>query len=146
MAEKKNFDGIVADSFNEGYRSEPERVESKGGEPPMPPIVPVNVERQGDETKPLSEDERFLRLILSGDKDAIIKAWKREGRYTFFTSAQLRACIEMKAYEEGCTMTKVIADAFEQYFSAEEKEAAKKRAVKMTVKDLEKEIAKEKKK
>ena len=136
MAKKKDFDNLVDESFQEGYRSEPEL-------PSVNKDAGANQVEGAPEVQ-LSEKEIFLRKILAGEPEVLRSIWENEDRYTYYLSDMLRACIEIESYKEGCTKTKVIATALERYFSDEVKVAAQKRAVELKVKKLEREIKEEK--
>lgn len=139
MAKKKDFSKVVEESFEEGYRSEPEVV-TPITEPQEVPVV----EEPAPEPEVLTESELLLRKIIAGDEEALQSLWDREDRSTYYLTDLHRACVDVESHEEGKKKNDVITAALNQYFSDEVKEAAKELVVSRAIKKLEKEIQKEK--
>ncbi len=137
MAKKKEFDNIVDESFEEGYKSEPDTSSLTRQNPPA-------VENTPEETEPLSESELLLRKINAGDVETLQNIWEREDRSTYYLTDHHRACIDIMAYEEGVKKNEIVVTALNQFFSEKTKEAAKDRVVSMAVKKLEREIKEDK--
>lgn len=140
MAKKKDFENIVEESFEEGYKSEPEiktTVQTQS--------EPAEQENDNKASVVLSENELRLRKIRAGDPDTLNEIWNREDRSTYYLTDLHRACIDIMSHEEGIKKQQVVGDALLAYFSEEVKEAARERVVTMAIKNLEREIEKENK-
>lgn len=143
MAKKKEFNGVVEESFNEGYNSEPTVEETN-------PVVPeeenpVVAEEDNIIEENLSENEILLRKIRAGEAETLEEVLGKEDRSTYYLTDVHRACIDIMSHEEGIKKNQVVVDALNKYFSDELKTAAKERVITMAIKKLEKEIAKENK-
>ena len=139
MARKKNFDNIVDESFEEGYRSEPESSSA------MPPKSAAKEPKEETPSLPkLSEKEQLLQKIMSGDEMTLKTIWEREDRSTYYLEDLHRACIDIMAHEEGMKKNEIVVNALNQYFSSQVREAAKDRVVSMAIKKLKREIKEEK--
>lgn len=140
MAKKKDFSNIVEESFEEGYRSEPEAVVSEPERRQEAPVEePVTVEPEH-----LSENELLLKKINSGDEEALESLWGREDRSTYYLTDLHRACIDIMSHEEGIKKNEVIVSALNRFFPETVRTAAKELIVSRAIKKLEKDIQKEK--
>lgn len=139
MAKKKDFSKVVEESFEEGYRSEPETVVSEPVQQEAPAVEPEVVE-----SEPLSANELLLRRIIAGDEDELEALWAREDRSTYYLTDLHRACIDIMSHEEGIKKNEVIVSALNRFFPEEVKAAAKELVVSRAIKKLEKDIREEK--
>lgn len=139
MAKKKDFSHIVEESFEEGYRSEPEVTTSEPEKPEVPVEEPVVAEPEH-----LSENELLLRRINAGDEEALEGLWGREDRSTYYLTDLHRACVDIMSHEEGIKKNEVIVSALNRFFPEEVRTAAKDLVVSRAIKKLEKDIQKEK--
>lgn len=136
MAKKKEFDNIVDESFEEGYKSEPEIITNQEKKQ-------ETKEQQSQEPEALSENERLLQKINAGDQETLTNIWEREDRSTYYLTDHHRACIDIMAYEEGMKKNEIVVSALNQYFSEKVKESAKERVISIAIKKLEREIKEE---
>ena len=141
MAKKKDFSHVVEESFEEGYRSEPEGTASAPEKHEAPVEEPVVVEAEN-----LSENELLLRKIIAGDEEALESLWGREDRSTYYLTDLHRACVDIVSHEEGIKKNDVIVSALNRFFTEDVKAAAKELVVSRAIKKLEKDIKKEKEK
>lgn len=139
MAKKKDFSHIVEESFEEGYRSEPEVTTSEPDKPEVPVEEPVVAEPEH-----MSENELLLRRINAGDEEALEGLWGREDRSTYYLTDLHRACVDIMSHEEGIKKNEVIVSALNRFFPEEVRTAAKDLVVSRAIKKLEKDIQKEK--
>ncbi len=153
MAKKKEFDNIVDESFEEGYKSEPgaevdvagavaAQEEAPTVEPAMPKLTREELKSiwvKKDKDRTAEESDVFLRLLAANDPDALSVVIDYEERSTYYLTDVHRACVDILSHQEGLKKNDIVVAALNAYFSEEIKREAEELVVTRAIKKLERE-------
>lgn len=137
---KPEFANLVEDSFNDGFKREPEMIPQQEPETIAIENPTENPENETPET--LSKDEVLLKKLRMGETDAVNEVLYKESRKTYFITEFQRECIEVMARVDDTIIQKVVQDALNKYFENNPRvvEEARREVIRKKILRLEKEI------